>query len=291
MCGLSFGAARARGAQESTFDWVSAKNEDVSLDPADYYTGHGFKPTDNAGNIHLDIDAQQPVTVEMAPSGQWNQAIQHRELLPGVRFRCVREHVTAATFVCDVPPARPMTLVVHDERNSEQATATSSSRTLGDHETVRDFISPNDIHIHYDRWACVQNCSPPRYQWRTALKQNYQLSSQTQVYGGLIAERDGEPFSVRISSAVTMTVAIIPSRVAEQVRAKPETLGAALEGRSCVEKSVRSAAFECVFDVADGPQSFIAVPVSDASLPPNLKAEVEVLASECVANCLTDIEK
>jgi hypothetical protein len=46
-----------------------------------------------------------------------------------------------------------------------------------------------------------------------------------------------------------------------------------------------------MFDVADGPQSFIAVPVSDGKLPPNLKAEVEVLASECVANCLTDIEK
>jgi hypothetical protein len=184
-----------------------------------------------------------------------------------------------------------MTLVVHDERSSPQTTVTSYSSTLSDHETVRDFISPNDIDIHYDRWACVENCSPPRYQWRPELKQNYQLSSQTKVYEGLIAERDGEPFSVRISSAVTMTVAIIPSRVAEQVRAKPETLAAALEGRSCVEKSVRSAAFECMFDVADGPQSFIAVPASDAKLPPNSKAEVEVLASVCVANCLTDIEK
>jgi hypothetical protein len=291
VCGLSFVAARVSGAQESTFDWVSAKDENVRLDPADYYTGRVFKPADNAGNVHLDIDAQEPVTVEMAPSGQWNEAMRHPELLPRVTFRCVREHVTAATFVCDVPPARPMTLVVHDERSSEQTTVTSFGSAPSDHGTVRDFISPNDIHIQYYRWACVENCSPPRYQWMPELKENYQLSSQTKVYEGLIAERDGEPFSVRISSPVAMTVAIIPSPAAQELSQKPETLGAALQGRSCVEKSVRSAAFECMFDIADGPQSFIAVPVSDAKLPPNSKAEVEVVASKCVANCLTDIDK
>jgi hypothetical protein len=291
VCGLSFGAARAGGAQEATFDWVSAKDEAVRLDPADFYTGRTFKPADNAGNVHVEVEAQQPVTVEMAPSGQWNEALRHPELLPRVTFRCVHEHVTTFTFVCDVPPARPMTLVVRDERSSEQTAVSSFSSAQSDHGTVRDFVSPNDIDIQYYRWACVENCSPPQYQWRTELKENYQLTSTVKVYGGLLAERDGEPFSVRINSPVAMTVAIIPSRLAQEVGGKPEALGSALEGQSCVEKSVRSGAFECMFDVADGPQSFIAVPVSGGKTPPNSKAEVEVVASKCVANCLTEIDK
>jgi hypothetical protein len=291
VCALSLGAARARAAQEATFDWVSANDENVRLDPADYYTGRVFKPADNAGNVHVDIEAQEPVTVEMAPAGQWNEAMRHPELLVRITFRCIREHVTAATFVCDVPPDRPMTLVMRDERSSEQTTVTSFGNALSEHGTVRDFISPNDVHIQYYRWGCVENCSPPRYQWTTELKESYRLSSGTKVYDGLVAERDRQPFSVRINSPVAMTVAIIPSRLAEELSEKPDTFGAALEGRTCVEKSVRSAAFECMFDVADGPQSFIAAPVSDAKLPANSRAEVEVVASTCVANCLTDLEK
>jgi hypothetical protein len=58
-----------------------------------------------------------------------------------------------------------------------------------------------------------------------------------------------------------------------------------------MEKSVRSTVFECTFDLADGPQSFIAVPEAGSTVPPNKKAEVEVISSKCIANCLTDPEK
>jgi hypothetical protein len=88
-----------------------------------------------------------------------------------------------------------------------------------------------------------------------------------------------------------MTVAILPSRAADELRANPDTLDSALDGRPCMERSARSAAFECTFDVADGPQSLVAVPEGGGKLPANKKAEVEVVASKCVANCLTDPEK
>jgi len=291
VCAMSCGAVRARGAQESTFDWVSAKGESVRLDPSDYHAGRIFTSGDAAGNVHVDIDAQEPVTVEMAPAGQWNEAMRHPELLPRVTFRCVREHVTKTTYVCDVPLGRPMVLILRDERSSEGSAVTSFGEPLNDRGTVRDFISPNDIHVHYYRWACVENCSPPRYQWMPELKESYPLSSEAKVYDGISVERDGEPFSVKINSPVAMTVAIIPSREAAQFSEKPETLSFALEGRSCVEKSVRSGAFECMLDVADGPQSFIAAPAPGSKLPTNSKAEVEVVASKCVANCLTDLER
>ena len=289
--GLTMGAARMWGAQESTFDWLAANDETIRLDPADYHTGRIFRAGDQAGNVHLDIEAQEPVTVQMAPAEQWSEAIRHPELLPRITFRCVREHVTKTTYVCDVAPGRPMTLVIRDERNSERTAVTAFGASLNDHGTVREFLSPNDIHIQYYRWACVENCNPPRYQWISELKETYDLTSEVKVYDGITAERDGEPFSVKINAPVPMTVAIVPSRIADELREKVDNLDAVLDNRPCMEKSVRTAAFECTFDLADGPQSFIAVPEMGSKVPSNKKAEVEVITSKCVANCLTDPEK
>lgn len=291
ICGLSLGAARAWSAQESTFDWMAANEESARLDPADYHTGRVFKPGDQAGNVHIDIDSREPVTVEMAPAEQWSETLRHPELLPRVTFRCIREHVTKLTYVCSVPSGHPMTLVLRDERNPDRTAVTDFGAGLSDRGTVREFISPNDIHIQYYRWACVQNCNPPRYQWTGELKETYDLTSALKAYDGITADRDGEPFSVKINSPIPMTVAIVPLRVAEELRENPENLDAALNSRPCVERSVRSATFECTFDLADGPQSLVAAPEASSKVPPNKKAEIEVVASKCVANCLTEAEK
>jgi len=291
VCGLSLCAARRSAAQESTFDWQATNDETARLDPTDYHTGRVFKFGDQAGNVHVDIDAQEQVTVEMAPSEEWSEAMRHPELLPRVSFRCVREHITKATYVCDVAAGRPMTLVLRDERNSERTAVTGFGETSTDHGTVREFLSPNDIHIQYYRWSCVQNCNPPKYQWIGELKETYDLTQALKVYDGILAERDGEPFSVKVDSPVPMTVAILPARAAEELRAKPDNLDSALNGRRCMERSVRSAVFECTFDVADGPQSLVAVSEGGGKVPGNKKAEVEVVASKCVANCLSDPEK
>jgi len=289
--GLSLCAARRSAAQESTFDWQATNDETARLDPTDYHTGRVFKFGDQAGNVHVEIDAQEQVTVEMAPSEEWSEAMRHPELLPRVSFRCVREHITKATYVCDVAAGRPMTLVLRDERNSERTAVTGFGETSTDHGTVREFLSPNDIHIQYYRWSCVQNCNPPKYQWIGELKETYDLTQALKVYDGILAERDGEPFSVKVDSPVPMTVAILPARAAEELRAKPDNLDATLSGRPCMERSVRSAVFECTFDVADGPQSLVAVSEGGGKVPANKKAEVEVVASKCVANCLSDPEK
>jgi hypothetical protein len=290
-CGLTLSAARAWGAQESTFDWRAASDESARLDPADYHAGRVFKSGDQGGNVHVDIDAQEPVTVEMAPAEEWSEVMRHPELLPRVSFRCIREHVTKTTYLCNVPPGRHMTLVLRDERSGDRTAVTGFGAGFSERGTVRQFISPNDIHIQYYSWVCVENCNPPRYQWVGELKESYDLTSALKVYDGIAADRDGEPFSVRISSPVPMALAIVPSRVAEDLRRKPENLEAALDGRPCVERSVRSATFECTFDLTDGPQSLVAVPEASSKIPQNKKTEVEVIASKCVANCLTDLDK
>src|SRR6201998_967269 len=252
--GFSVGVAYAARPQESTFDWLPSSDESPRLDPADYHTGRGFRPGDQAGNVHVDIDAQEPLTVERAPAEEWSEAVRHPELLPRVKFRCVREHVTKTTYICDVAPGHPMTLVLRDERDNAHTAVTAFGATFNDHGTVREFVSPNDIHIQYYRWACVQNCNPPRYQWMSELKKTYDLTSAPKIYGGITPERDGEPFSVKMNSPVLMTVAVVPSRMAGELREKPDSLDSTLDKRPCMEKSVSSADFECTFDLADGPR-------------------------------------
>jgi hypothetical protein len=291
ICGLGFGTTGTCVAQESTFDWTTTNEETARLDPADYHTGRVFRPGDHAGNVHIDIEAQEPLTVEMASTEQWSETLRHPELLPRVTFHCIREHVTKLTYVCNVAPGRPMTLVLRDERNPDRTSVTGFGADLADRGTEREFLSPNDIHIQYYRWSCVENCNPPRYQWVGEVKEIYDLSSGLKTYDGISADRDGQPFSVKINSPVPMIVAILPSRVADELRGKPENLDSVLGKRLCVQRSARSAAFECIFDLADGPQSLIAVPEPSSKIPLDKKAEVEVMASKCVANCLTDPKK
>jgi len=44
-------------------------------------------------------------------------------------------------------------------------------------------------------------------------------------------------------------------------------------------------AVQCTFNAGDGPQSLIVVPESTAIVPNHKKAEIEMQAVRCVANC------
>ena len=289
--GLTSGARRIRAAQEPTFDWLPVNDESTRLDPAGYHTGRVYKPGNQGSNLHVDIDAQGPVTVEMASAEEWSEALRHPELIARVTFRCIREHVLKTTYVCDLPPERPMTLVIRDERDGGRSVLTGLGAGLSEHGTVREFASPNDIHIQYYRWACVEECNPPQFQWISQLREKYELTPLLKVYGGLAADREGEPFSIKIKSPVPVAVGVVPSHVADELRKKRDNLDSVLENGSCKQRAAQSVTFECTFDVADGPQSLVVVPESDAKIPPGKRAEVEVTASECVANCLTEPEK
>ena len=293
-CSIALCTGLAWAAQEPTYDWQASQQDAVSLDPAGYHTGHVFKPADQAGKVHVDIEAQEPVTVEMAPAEEWSEALRHSELLPRVSFRCVREHVTAATYVCDVPAGHPMTLVLRDERSNEHQAETSYVDGASDHGTLRDFVAPNDIHVQYYRWACTLNCPPARYEWATELKQKYPLTPAAKIYGGISATRDGEPFTIQVASPIPLTVAVVPS--ASLARAGGSTLSegalrSLMKNASCMDQGVRSDTFECLFNVADGGLSLVAIPESATGVSSHGEAELSVIASECVANCLSEPDK
>ena len=197
-----------------------------------------------------------------------------------------------------------MTLVIRDERASldsavfaglgavlesenrvAQTVSTGIAAVLKSRESAgRRFVSPNDVHIQYYRWDCVENCIQPEFQWSRQIKEKYELTSFLKVYGGFTPDHDGEQVSIKIKSPVPMLVAVIPSSVANQLHGKPDMLEPALEKNSCQQRGVQQQTFQCTFNAANGPQSLIVVP-ENVNKVPHKNAEVEFFASKCVANC------
>jgi hypothetical protein len=290
--------------QGKAFDWEPANEEAVRMDPANYHTGRTYRPGPPGGNIHVDIEAQRPVTISLASAGDWNQALQHPEMIGRLNYLCVREHAVKTTYLCDLP-AEPMTLILHDERNDpNRAVLAGLAATLdvndrvgravaigiatvltGQGSPTRRFEAPNDVHIQYYRWACISNCFPPEFQWIRQVKEKYELTSFLKVYGGFAPQRDGEQVSVKIKSPVPMVVAILPSDIADQLHRRPDALETALEKSACQQRGVQSLQFQCTFNASDGLQSLVVGPEPGGGTPPHKKAEVEMLASKCVANC------
>jgi hypothetical protein len=302
-------------AQQKLFEWQPANDESVRLDPANYHTGRTYRPGPQGGNLHVDIESHQPVTIFITGEGEWNQALQYPETIGSIRKLCLREHVVKTTYLCDLP-GEPMTLVIRDDRGSTESAAFAGlgevwkrdgavlNTPVGNAVGVgvglaavlkaqaspnRHFVSPNDVHIQYYRWACIANCFPPQFQWIQQAKEKYELTSFLKVYGGYAPDRDGEVVSIKIKAPVPMLVAMVPSSVANQLHGKPEMLEPTLEKNSCQQRGVQSQTFQCTFNAADGPQSLIVVPEAGEKVP-HKKAEIEFFASKCVANCALPAE-
>ena len=308
----SLALAAQASAQDKVFQWQPANDESVRLDPANYHTGRTYHPAPSGGGMHIDVDAQQPITIFMTGEGEWQRALQYPEVIGSIRKLCLREHVVKTTYVCDLP-GEPMTLVVRDDRGSGESVAFAGLGEVLKRDTSgvmntpagnavsvgvglasvfknassspRHFKSPNDVHIQYYRWACIANCNPPEFQWIQQAKEKYDLTPFLKVYGGYVPERDGEVISIKVKAPMPMLVAVIPSSVANKLHGKPEMLEPALEKNSCQQRGVEKQTFQCTFNVADGPQSLIVMPEQTGGKVPHKKTELEFFASKCVANC------
>ena len=286
------------------FDWVPSHDENVRLDPAYYHTGETYHANVYGAKNHVGVTAQMPVTIFMTPVDAWNQALQHPETISSLPQSCLAEHVTETTYVCDMPPGE-LIMVIRDERNNpdaavfaglgailnpndkaQRAIGESIANVLtGEGAATRRFKAPNDMHIQYFNWNCVQNCIQPEFRWTDQVKEKYQLTSFLKVYGGFQPDHDGEQISIKIKSPVPMVVAMLPSQVADQLHSQPQALESALEKASCQQRGVQSLQFQCTFNLADGPQSLIVVPEAGSDVPRKKKAEIEMLAARCVENC------
>jgi hypothetical protein len=268
LAALTFG-------QNRVFDWTPANSETIPLEPASLHAGRIYYPAVGGGDMHVQIDSRYSVTVAMAWADEWNAAMQHPQAAANLSFLCVKEHVTSTIYECHLPSERPMIITFRDERKPEKPVVTAIGAILG--PGVRQFISPNDLHIQY------YNCIQPEFHWRRILDEKYQITLVPKVYSLMTPDHDGQELSVKIKSPIPLTVALLPSHLADQVYDKTVTLTDALDKTGCKERGVQSMSFNCTFDVANGTQTLLILPDIDVS--GHKKANVEVDTVKCVEHC------
>jgi len=261
--------------QNRVFDWTPANSETIPLEPASLHAGRIYYPAVGGGDMHVQIDSRYSVTVAMAWADEWNAAMQHPQAAANLSFLCVKEHVTNTIYECHLPSERPMIITFRDERKPEKPIVTAIGAILG--PGVRPFISPNDLHIQY------YNCIQPEFHWRRILDEKYQITLAPKVYSLMTPDHDGQELSVKIKSPIPLTVALLPSHLADQVYDKTITLSDALDKTGCKERGVQSMSFNCTFDVANGTQTLLILP--DIDFSGHKKANVEVDTVKCVEHC------
>jgi hypothetical protein len=275
---LSLGAFAA----PRTFDWVPASDENAQLDPADFHAGRVYTPSADGGNIHVGIQATQPVTIAMTTAQSWADAKEHPGAIANLSLACIREHVVSTIYECHLGPNTQMVLLVRDDRTPNRAVVTGIS-AIGRIGMARQLMSPNDLRITYYRWDCVANCIQPEFEWVRLVKEKYELTSVPKMYSVLTPTMDSQKVNVRFKAPIPMTVAVLPSKLADQIYDNPASANSALEQTSCKQRGVQALTFDCTFNVADGPQSLVILPASN--IPSHKKAEIEMQTLRCLANC------
>jgi hypothetical protein len=274
-------AVTASAQDNRVFDWTPANSETIPLEPASLHAGRVYQPAAGGGNLHVGIESRYPITIAMAWADEWNAAMQHPDAPVNFNFLCVREHVTNTTYECHLPSERPMIITFHDERRPEKPVVSAISVILG--PRVQQFISPNDLHIQYYAWNCVNNCVLPCFEWRRILNEKYQVTTAPKVYSLMTPDHDDQKLSVKIKSPIPLTVALLPSHLADQVYDNTISLTDALDQTGCKERGVQKMSFNCSFNVANGTQTLLILP--DISFSGNKKATVEVNTVKCVDHC------
>jgi len=274
-------AALTFGQDNRVFGWTPANNETIPMEPASLHAGRTYRPAAGGGNLHVQIEARYPVTIAMAWADEWNNAMQHPDASVNFSFICIKEHVVGTTYECHLPSERPMIITFRDERKPEKPVVSTIGAILG--PGVRQFISPNDLQIQYYAWNCVDNCILPEFHWRRIVNEKYDVTQAPKVYSLMTPDHDGQELSVKIKSPIPLTVAILPSHLADQFYDRTISLTDALDKTGCKERGVQKLGFNCTFNVANGPQTLLVLP--DINFSGHKKAEVEIETVMCVEHC------
>lgn len=274
-------AATASAQDNRIFDWTPANSETIPMEPASLHAGRTYHPEAGGGNLHVGIESRFPVTVAMTWADSWNAAMQNPSAPVNFEFLCVKEHVTNIIYECHLPSERPMMITFHDERRPEKPVVSTIGSILG--PAAQQFIANNDVRIQYYAWTCVNNCVQPCFEWRLILNEKYELTPVPKVYSLMTPDHDDQKLSVKIKSPIPLTVALMPSHLADQVYDKTVSLTDALDQTGCKERGVQKMNFNCSFNVANGTQTLLILP--EMTFSGKKKAEVEVNTVKCVDHC------
>jgi hypothetical protein len=274
-------AASANAQDNRVFNWTPANSESIPMQPASLQAGRIYHPAAGGGNMHVGIESRYPVTIAMTWADEWTAAMQHPDAPVNFSFLCVQEHVTSTTYECHLPSERPMIITFHDERRPEKPVVSAISVILG--PRVQQFIPTSAVHIQYYSWTCVDKCVLPCFEWRRILNEKYEVTTAPKVYSLMTPDHDDQKLSVKIKSPIPLTVALLPSHLADQVYDKTVSLTDALDQTGCKERGVQKMSFNCSFNVANGTQTLLILP--DIAFSGNKKANVEVNTVKCVDHC------
>ena len=275
-------ALTANAQDNRVFDWTPANSETIPLEPASMHSGRTYRPAAGGGNMHVRIESDYPVTVAMTWADAWNAAMQHPDAPVNFDFLCVKEHVTSTTYECHLPSERPMVITFRDERRPQKPVVSTIGVILGP-GAQRLITASNDLRIQYYSWSCVNNCIQPEFNWRRILNEKYDVTPAPKVYSLMTPDHDGQELSVKIKSPIPLTVALLPSHLADQVYDKSVSLTDALSQTGCKERGVQSMSFNCTFNVANGTQTLFIAP--DIAFSGHKKANIEVHTVKCVDHC------
>ena len=227
------------GQQDSQkrYAMVAGNDETVRLDPGYYHTGPAYQPGWEGKKVQVDVDADKPVTLAIVSAQDWNNATQHPETLASLNFTCVQEHIVKATYTCDLPPNDPKVLVVrddrgafagwgevvsgrdydrrdHDSRDRDRQISEGLGAVLS-RQSPRQFFAPNNVHIQYYDWGCVENCNlpdPPHdrvFNWVPSNQETLRLDPADYYAGGtFVPGTQGASIQVDIQSTRPVSIGL-----------------------------------------------------------------------------------
>jgi len=132
--------------QQKTYNWIPGNDETVRLDPGFYHASPPYQPGHGARSMHVDIDAQQPVTLAVVSVREWSDASQRPDSMRSLTLFCVQEHVLQTSYSCDVPLGTPTLLVVRDERGERGMYAGRGEITGGrDYDKRQAPVQPSPV--------------------------------------------------------------------------------------------------------------------------------------------------
>jgi len=273
--------------QQKAFDWVSQTAQSFRIGPG-YHSGvavynpHGWE----AIHVRLDIAARQPVSVGVVRLEDWNQAIRNPEQLSRLDYACLTEGVTRISFSCNFYASDvSRVVVVRDARSTERPIVSGIAAPF-----VRFGVNElfaNDVRVTPFHWECVSNCDlpdPPQFAWVDLRREKYEITPAFKSYGPFVPERADDQMRIRVKAQVPMTVAVVPSNLADELYSHRERAREILSRSTCKQYGIQSSSFECTFQKDDGALQVVLLP--EVEVRKKKKAEITISTVKCVANCV-----
>lgn len=274
-------------AQQKAFDWIPQNTSSYRIGPGYHsgvavYSPHGWE----AVHVRVDIDARQPVTVGVVRLEDWTKAVHNPRQLSRLDYACLTEEVTHISYSCNFYPADiARVVVVRDARPTERNIITGAAQSSFVQNGV-SAASVNDVRVTPYYWECVDHCNqpdPPQFAWVDLRKEAFEITRELKSYGPFTPEQEESELRIRIKAQTPLTVAVVPSSVADKLLANDQQAQEALSSSKCKQYGVQSSTLECSLQKGGGPMQVVVLP--EAEIRKKKKAEITISSEQCVANC------